>query len=203
MGFNYQSQSLHTCKKNLLSASQFPQVVTNDMLEELAHDRVAQLPAGIAQDMEIHCSPIGIIPKKNKPKKWRLIVDLSSPADHSVSDEICKEGSSFSYTSVDNVAEAVLSMGKGSLLAKMDIKEAYRIVVIHPQDRPLLGMKWQESIYVDKTLPFGLRSAPLLLSALGDALMWMMQKRGASPVFHYVDDFITVGRPVSSECDTN
>jgi hypothetical protein len=153
--------------------------------------------------MEIHCSPNGVIPKKNKPNKWRLIVDLSSPADHSVNDAISKEGSSFSYTSVDNVAEAILSMGKGSLLAKMDIKQAYRIVPIHPQDRPLLGMKWQESIYVDKMLPFGLRSAPLIFSALADALMWIMQKRGASPVFHYVDDFITVGRPVSSECDTN
>ena len=130
-------------------------------------------------------------------------MDLSSPADHSVNDAISKEGSSFSYTSVDNVAEAILSMGKGSLLAKMDIKQAYRIVPIHPQDRPLLGMKWQESIYVDKMLPFGLRSAPLIFSALADALMWIMQKRGASPVFHYVDDFITVGRPVSSECDTN
>ena len=33
--------------------------------------------------------------------------------------------------------------------------------------------------------------------------MWIMQKKGGSPVFHYVDDFITVGHPQSPECGTN
>ena len=44
------------------------------------------IPANHAKD--IHTSAIGAIPKKNKPEKWRLIVDLSSPTDHSVNDGI-------------------------------------------------------------------------------------------------------------------
>ena len=32
-----------------------------------------------------------------------------------------------SYTSVDDVARAVFQLGKGSLLAKVDIKEAYHM----------------------------------------------------------------------------
>lgn len=51
-------------------------------------------------------------------------------------------------------------------MAKMDIKQAYRIVPVHPEDRRLLGMQWQDKVYVDKVLPFGLRSAPLIFSAV-------------------------------------
>ena len=36
----------------------------------------------------IHLSPIGAIPKKHKPGKWRLIMDLSFPAGSSINDGI-------------------------------------------------------------------------------------------------------------------
>ncbi len=54
--------------------------------------------------------------------------------------------------------------------------------------------------YVDGTLLFGLRSAPLLFTALGDAVEWIAQKRGASWLRHYIDDFVMVGRPGTGEC---
>ena len=38
--------------------------------------------------LQVHISPLGMIPKKNKPGKWRLIVDLSSPKGHGVNDGI-------------------------------------------------------------------------------------------------------------------
>ena len=58
-------------------------------------------------------------------------------------------------------------------------------------------------MYVDKTLPFGLRSAPLIFSALADALAWIMKQKGVSFVDHYIDDFVTVGRPGAQECHNN
>jgi len=48
-----------------------------------------------AQKLAIHCSPFGVIPKKNKPGKWRLILDLSTPTDHSVNNGIAKDRSSY------------------------------------------------------------------------------------------------------------
>ena len=66
-------------------------------------------------------------------------------------------------------------------MQKMDIKQAYRNVPIHPDDRRLLGMKWRDQVFVDKVLPFGLRSAPLIFIALADCLQWIMQRKGASP----------------------
>ena len=124
-----------------------------------------------------------MIPKKHKPGKWRLIIDLSAPQGSSVNDGIAKELCSLAYTSVDEVVACVLKLGKGSLLAKMDLKQAYRNVPVHPQDRLLLGMEWQGDVFIDKVLPFGLRSAPLIFSALADCLQWIMEQRGADMCF--------------------
>ena len=94
-------------------------------------------------------------------------------------------------------------LGKGALLAKMDIKQAYRNVPVAPEDRYLLGLIWDNKIYVDQVLPFGLRSAPLIFSTVADALLWMMKQRGMLWAIHYIDDFLTMGAPFSKECDKN
>ena len=95
----------------------------------------------------VHTSPFGVIPKKHRPGKWRLIVDLSAPDGHSVNDFIEKELSTLSYISIDNIAQVVLELGKGTLLGKMDVKEAFRLVPVHPSDRLLLGMVWKGDLY--------------------------------------------------------
>ena len=51
--------------------------------------------------------------------------------------------------SVDDVAARVVKMGRGSLMAKFDLKAAYRNVPVHPDDRWLLGMMWDDGLYVD------------------------------------------------------
>ena len=78
-----------------------------------------------------------------KPNKWRLIVDLSAPEGHSINDGISKELASLSYVSVDDVVACTLKEGKGALLAKMDVKQAYRNIPVHPSDRACLGMSWE------------------------------------------------------------
>ena len=64
-----------------------------------------------AESPGIHTSLFGVIPKKSRLNKWRLIVDLSSPSDHSVNDGIAKELASLSYVYVDEVVSRVL-LGK-------------------------------------------------------------------------------------------
>ena len=82
----------------------------------------------------IQISPLGVIPKKNKPGNWRLIVDLLSPAGFSVNDGISPELSSLNNTSVVHLVSLVTSVGRGALLVKADIKEAYRMIPVHPHD---------------------------------------------------------------------
>ena len=136
---------------------------------------------------------MGVIPKRYKPNKRQLIVDLSSPGDASVNNGIGKM-CSLSYTSVDVVVERIPDLGKNALLAKLDIKQAYQMVPVHPQHWSLLGMEWDEYVYIDKTLPFGLRSAPIVFMAVADGQQWIMQKNGISYVDHYIEYFITAGK---------
>lgn len=88
-------------------------------------------------------------------------------------------------------------------MAKIDIKSAYRLLAIHPQDRHLLGCRWQGSLYVDTALPFGLCSAPKIFNAVADAVAWCFLRDGASFVDHYLEDYVTVGAPGTRECEVN
>ena len=72
--------------------------------------------------------------QENRPGKWRLIVNLSAPDGHSVNDFIEKEVSTtLTYFSINNIAQVVLQFRKGTLLGKMDVKEAFRLVPVTPQ----------------------------------------------------------------------
>ena len=91
-----------------------------------------------------------------------------------------KELSSLQYTSVDTVVEYIVCTGPGTQLAKVDIRQAYRNVPVHPSDRHLLGMQWKGKgkAFINKTIPFGLRSVLKLFTALADALKWILHRRG-------------------------
>ena len=148
----------------------------------------------------LHFSPFGVIPKGHQTGKWRLIVDLSSPHGRSVNDGIDSELCTLSYMRVYDVAKTILALGRGALMAKVDIRNAYRLMPVHPDDRLLLGMEWQGQAYVDTALPFGLRSAPKIFTALADLLEWIFRRGGVDHVDHYLDDFILLGPAHSGKC---
>ena len=45
-------------------------------------------------------------------------------------------------------------------------------------------------------LPFGLRSAPKIFSAVADGLQWILTQRGITNLLHYLDDFVFVAASV-------
>ena len=53
---------------------------------------------------------------------------------------------------------------------------------------------------MDAALPFGLRSAPKIFTALTDALEWMVQQHGAQYMWHYLNDLFNCGAASSQEC---
>ena len=71
------------------------------------------------------------------------------------------------------------------------------MVPVHPEDRHYLGMEWGGYVYVDGMLPFGLRSAPIIFTAIADALEWCIRQAGVDDVFHYLDDYVVLGPPDS------
>ena len=64
-------------------------------------------------------------------------------------------------------------------------------------------MKWKGLVFFDSRLPFGLRSAPKIFSAIADALQWVFEQNGVTWVGHYLDDYITAGPQGSQECENN
>ena len=54
--------------------------------------------------------------------------------------------------------------------------------------------------YIDQALPFGLRSAPKLFSALTDGFMWCLHNKGIQFGLHYLDDFLLLGPAGSRTC---
>ena len=101
------------------------------------------------------------------------------------------------------MTDEIVKSVKGTELAKMDIASAYRMVPVHPGDRPLLAVQWAGKIFFDKRLPFGLRSAPKSFTAVADALQWIFRKQGVTWVEHYLDDYSTMGPFGSGVCEQN
>ena len=97
-----------------------------------------------------------------------------------------------------------MSFGQGTLLANFDVKSAYWNIPVHPEDRYLLGMKWQGNYFIDMGLPFGLRSAPFIFSSVADLLEWILRHNyGLNFLLHYLDDFWTLGPPNSPARQNN
>ena len=184
---------------NLPSVQQHPHLVAKHLADEIAAGRIlGPLPPHLARLCQI--SPMGLIPKPHQPGKWRLIVDLSSPRGASVNDAIPPDYCHMQYASVLEAATIVRKLGKGTLLAKIDLLNAYRVIPVHPDDHPLLAVRWGQGTFIDTALPFGLRSAPKIFSAFADALAWVLGSKGIKWQLHYLDDFLFCGPPDSSVC---
>ena len=168
MGFN-RGSPLSPAHLNMPSARQHKQIISDYLANELARKRMlGPLPPHSIQGA--YPNRIGVIPKGQNTGKWRLITDISFPPGRSVNISIPDCLCSLTYMTVDDVAAKVATLGRGTLLAKVDIESAYRLIPIHPDDRLLLAIKWEGHIYIDAMLPFGLCSAPKIFNAVADAL---------------------------------
>ena len=122
--------------------------------EKLAGRLLGLIPKTIIPNCQI--IPTSLIPKHHQPGNWRLIIDLSFPHGYSINDGINPTMCSMEYATIDQAVRTVQSLGKGTLLSKLDLKRAYRMVPIYIDDQPLLGISWEGAVYLDTALTFGL-----------------------------------------------
>ena len=136
-------------------------------------------------------SPLGAVPKKT-PGSFRLIFDLSFPQGSSINDHICDTFSEVSYVDFSEAIKLVAKAGRGAFLAKTDIKEAFRLLPVHPSLYHVLCFSWQGSFYFDRCLAMGLRSACQLFEKFSCSLDFIAKRRGILSITHYLDDFLIV-----------
>ena len=83
-------------------------------------------------------SPLGAFAKK-RTGKVRVIHDLSWPPDCSVNSHIDPVLCSVAYISIDNAVSALKLRGTGALMSKVDLRDAYKNIVVRPEDWHHLG----------------------------------------------------------------
>ena len=178
---------------NLRSALEAPLVVNAKLEKELSAGRIAG-PFHAPPFHDFVSSPLGIVPKKS-PNEFRLIHHLSYPAGSSVNDGIPAEFSSVHYASINNAIAMIKRTGAGCFLAKTDIKSAFCIIPIHPEDYSLLGMKWNDLYYFDRCLPMGCSSSCAIFERFSTALEWIAKRLFKTDgILHVLDDFLFIAK---------
>ena len=139
IGFRGSFDDPNARPRNLRSALNNADLVSEAIFKELSRGHTSG-PFPFAPFTHTHCSPIGSAPKPDG--SVRLILDLSSPRGQSVNDGISKEEYTCKYAKFDDALSIVLFLGPGAYLAKADIKHAFRICPVMPEQWPLLCFQW-------------------------------------------------------------
>ena len=155
---------LHTHSTHLPSAASHSELISRYIVEEVwqAHLRhcLLVLRQSISAPLASSQNPIS----PGNSGLW----SLSLPHGASINETIPPELASIHYPRVDQTAALIAQHSWGALIAKLDLHSAYRKIPVHPDDGMLLGIKWLDTIYIDRTLPFGFRSAPKLFTTVAD-----------------------------------
>ena len=193
-GFHINSFSLSTVTshKNLKSARMLPNVVESKIAKEVELGRYSG-PYHVSPYESSIISPVGVREKK-VPGEYRLIHNLSYPYDESsVNASIPREFAQVKYASIDHAVKHILDKGRYCFLAKSDIKSAFRIIPVHPDDRHLLGILWNDCYYYDNCLPMGCSSSCQLFEDFSTALHWIMEQHLPEvDIVHVLDDFLFI-----------
>ncbi|XP_071950801.1 uncharacterized protein [Antedon mediterranea] len=185
--------------RNHLSAIQLPEQIEEFITKGLNLGRLAG-PFSSPPLNNFVSSPLGVVPKAESGK-FRIIQDLSYPRGASVNSGIPHDASQVSYDTIDVVINLVLKNGPGSLMAKTDIEDAFRIIPIHPCDYHLLGFSWNNKYYYDRCLPMGASRSCSIFESFSTALVWIMRTKFNIPdISHILDDFFFVGPKHSNLC---
>lgn len=124
---------------------------------------------------------------------WRRIHHLSHPLTSSVNDGIPASFRTLQYTRIEEIFDLVRQAGRGCYIFKRDLKDAFRMIPVAPEQRWLLGFTWEDRLYHENVLPFGLGTAPFIFNLVAEGLHWVLQSwLQWELLVHYLDDFILI-----------
>ena len=76
---------------------------------------------------------------------------------------------------------------------KRDLKDAFCHIPVATSDQWLLGFYCDGCYWIERYLPFGLRTAPFLFDLFAKALNWILiSVLGWTIILHYLDDFFAI-----------
>ncbi len=107
---------------------------------------------------------------------------------------IPKAKGTVTYDTVDTAIQLTLKAGPRAILAKTDVEHAYKLVTIHLENIPALGIRWLQHWLWDATLLMGSRSGCAIFETFSDALQYLAQWKGCGDMCHVLDDFLMVSQ---------
>ena len=145
---------------------------------------------------------LGLVPKHDGG--WNTFYHLSAPHGNSINDCINPWDYTLFYCSVDDAYVILNLLGTGALISKIDLKNAFHLIPVHPMIGTCLQFAATIKFFIDTCLPFGLCFTPFLFNQLSVAILWILYyKYSVQHLLHYLDDFFTAGAPDPSECQNN
>lgn len=184
-----------TCR-NLATALEHPDTVAADISALCSRQRMHG-PFTAPPLTPFRSSPLGVVSRPRNPSKLRVIHHLSWPRGSSVNDGIPDSESSISYESFDSAVAEIRRLGRGTLLAKLDLKDAFRHIPVRQADWHLLGCTWGKQLYYNVVLVFGAKSAPYIFNLFAEGLHWIIQRHIPASLRHYLDDFLPIFAPAT------
>lgn len=120
---------------------------------------------------------------QKKDSTWRPIIDLK-PLNRFIKYE------HFKMEGLDSVRILAL---QGDWLVKIDLKDAYLTVPIHPSQRKFLRFSWRKRSFQFRCLPFGLSAAPRVFTKLLKVVVAFLREKGIRLVI-YLDDILLLNQ---------
>ena len=155
-GFSLKCQKLYddVTHNNHQSLYDEPRTASDLINKELSANRISG-PFDKKPFNKFHVSPLKLQPKKEQGK-FRLIHNLSAPYDEqSINFHISEPDSTVHYASIQDAISVIKKIGQHCFMAKSDIKSAFRLIPVSPNDYPRLGFAYKNMYYYDKCLAQG------------------------------------------------
>ena len=95
-----------------------------------------------------------------------------------MNEHIDKDMFACKYSQFDEAVVIVRDIGSETFMAKIDIKNAFKICPVRKEDWSLLCFIWDKAFYFYTALPFGARSSPAIFNSFANLLCWIYGEHG-------------------------
>ena len=187
---------------NNRSSTRHPEAVSAALREEVTAG-VTRGPFPAPPLPNFRVNPLSARVKPNG--KARVILDLSAPDGASVNDSIDPASCTVQYASLDELSSLIFAHGgEGTRLFKADIKAAFKLIPVRPDQHHALGFYWEGGFWYQTALPFGCRSSPSIFNDFAELLRDALRGvTGNSAILNYLDDYFGIEpAPASSAAPT-
>ena len=136
--------------------------------------------------------------------KVRPVLNMSNPKGRSFNDNIDQMALGRStMSSAQRFGQSLRAAGKGAVMSKMDMKDAYKLIPARPEDFRLQGFRWLGAFFIETQQIFGATTAVNNFDVVAKTIQLLARLRSDIPkhlVQQTLDDTACAGPPGSGWC---